>query len=185
MTAWSPQSKSRMIPGISGKRIPGSNPGLPRMTGFHFTKVPRLSTSAEFRERHRQQVRDVRGTFRGGWGFAWQGLAAIAANIEQYAEETDEGLGRACERMAEDMVAYAKTNAIWKDHPGEHEDARQSIQAVVIKEPDGTWSIYLGHGKNVYYGIWLEVRWGGRYAIILPTVYKFAPQLGEEVKSQT
>ena len=158
---------------------------MPHMNGYHFTRVGFQKTSAEFRERHRQQVRDSAGVFRGGWGFAWQGLEDVVNNIYQYAEDVDGDLGAAAQKLADDMVSYAKANAIWQDHPGVHEDARPNLQSAVVKEPDGTWSIYLGHGKNVHYGIWLEVRWGGKFAIILPTIYAFAPTLGDRVRTQT
>lgn len=182
--AWTNRKLRRKIPGVTGKRVPG-NPGMPRMVGHHVTNIPRQATSSMFREYSRQQIKDVNKRFKGGWGFAWQGLADVASNVYDLGVETEEQLGEAMEELKNEMVAYAQQNAIWTDHPGEHEDARKNIQGVVVKEGDGTYSIYLGHGKNVYYGIWLEVRWGGKYAIILPTIYKFAPTLGEKVKLQT
>lgn len=181
---WTNRRLKRKIPGVTGKRVPG-NPGMPRMVGAHVTRVPRQADSSTFREFNRTQIKDTRGRFMGGWGFAWQGLADVATNVFDFAVETEEALAEAMEGLKDEMVAYAQENAIWIDHPGEHEDARKNIQGVVVKEGDGTYSIYLGHGKNVYYGIWLEVRWGGKYAIILPTIYKFAPTIGERVKIQT
>ena len=185
MSIWTNRKLKRKIPGVTGKRIPGSNPGMPRMVGAHVTRIPQQVSSSIFREYNRQQIKDTRGRFKGGWGFAWQGLADVATNVYDFSVETEDQLRDAMEELKDEMVEYAKQNAQWIDHPGVHEDARSNIQGVVVKEGDGTWSIYLGHGKNVYYGIWLEVRWGGKYAIILPTIYKFAPTLGEKVKIQT
>lgn len=63
--------------------------------------------------------------------------------------------------------AYARINANWIDRTG---NARQGLAA----EPDlsgtanGRWAIVIYHQVN--YGIWLETRFGGRYAIIDRTV---------------
>lgn len=183
-TGWRNRQLRRKIPGVTGRKVPG-NPGMPRMVGAHVTKVPRQSTSSVFREYNRQQIKDTQGRFKGGWGFAWQGLADVATNVFDYGLAVEEGMEEAMEKLKDEMVAYAQENASWTDHPGVNEDARKNLQGAVVKEGDSTYSIYLGHGKNVYYGIWLEVRWGGKYAIILPTIYKFAPQLGEKVKTLT
>jgi hypothetical protein len=58
----------------------------------------------------------------------------------------------------------ARTGASWTDRTG---NARQGLTAT----PDigvGYYAVDLFH--QVPYGIWLEVRWSGRYAIIVPTV---------------
>ena len=48
------------------------------------------------------------------------------------------------------------------------------------------FTIFLGHGANVHYGIWLEVRWGGRFAIIVPTIEHFRQQgIGTEITTLT
>jgi hypothetical protein len=69
------------------------------------------------------------------------------------------------------MEAYAKTNAPWKDRST---DARNGLHATVQAAPP-VWRIILAHA--VPYGIWLEVRWAGRYAIIAPTLQHEGPQL--------
>jgi hypothetical protein len=35
---------------------------------------------------------------------------------------------------------------------------------------------------TVEYGIWLEIRWGGRYAIIVPTIEQLGPEIYEEMR---
>lgn len=80
--------------------------------------------------------------------------------------------GRIDERMkqtAEDIEEYMRQNAPWDDETG---DARAGLTA----EHSGRGfrhTIDLYH--TVDYGIWLEVRWSGQYAIIIPTVEKFGP----------
>lgn len=180
-------NRSRPIPGVTGKRIPG-NARTPTMRGRHMTNVPfQMGSggnwgSAIFREYHRQQVRDSHGRFAGGWGFAWQGAEMVADNLEQWEHDTLEGLKQAAESLKDEMVAYMQANAPWSDETG---NARRELQGVVVWEDDAHFTIMLGHGKDIYYGIWLEVRWGGRYAIVLPTVMQYAPVLAEKIRTMT
>lgn len=132
-------------------------------------------TSGMFARAHRQQIRDEGGRFGGGWGVAWQGLANIDSNIYDFRDSALETLREGAERLKDDMVQYMKTHAIWKDRTG---NARAGLQGVVIWEDEEHFSIFLGHGADIYYGIWLEVRFGGRYAIVSQTVQYFAPQIG-------
>lgn len=75
------------------------------------------------------------------------------------------------ERVARDMQAYAQANAPWEDRTG---DARAGLTASVgVEGDDVVISLY----HTVDYGIWLEVRWGGQYAIIQPTIEHFSEEL--------
>lgn len=152
-------------------------------TGGLMTNVPfQEGGSSIFREYHRQQVRDSKGRFAGGWGFAWQGLAAIDSNLLQWEQQVKEGLRSAAESLKDEMVADMKQNASWLDRTGA---ARDGLQGAVVWEDDTHFTILLGHGSDIYYGVWLEVRWGGRYAIILPTVMKYAPTFGNRIAALT
>jgi hypothetical protein len=128
------------------------------------------------------QVRDTSGRFAGGWGIAWQGLADISNNIERYVDGVKQSVQDAAEDLKNEMVQWAQTNATWEDRTG---NARRGIQGVVVWDDEDHFTIMLGHGKDIFYGIWLEVRWGGRYAIILPTVYHFAPHFGDKIRTMT
>ena len=65
---------------------------------------------------------------------------------------------------APQVEAHAKRNAPWQDIST---NARNGLFATPeINRP--TYRVILGHG--VPYGIWLEVRYAGRYAIIEPTI---------------
>lgn len=59
---------------------------------------------------------------------------------------------------------HAKTNAKWTDRTA---NARNGLRAFAVHEP-GRSTIIIAHG--VPYGIWLEVRFSGKYAIIGPTL---------------
>lgn len=193
-------NKRNRIPGVSGRVIPGAKGRLPKPTNYgkFQSRVPFQDDSAGqrgsaiFREYHRQQVRDVGGRFAGGWGFAWQGLQMVAENLEEYAVQKIDDLHGSVERLKDEMVAYAKENAPWRDRPDEErgEDshlphAREAIQGAVVWTDDTHFTIFLGHGKEIYYGVWLEVRWGGKYAIILPTIERFRPEFANRVVTLT
>ena len=65
----------------------------------------------------------------------------------------------------------AKSNAPWTDQTG---NARNGLRGMY--EGGGSQHrIVLQHG--VPYGIWLEVRFSGRYAIIQPTIQRIAPEV--------
>ena len=71
---------------------------------------------------------------------------------------------------ASQAEAQARLNAPWTDRTG---NARNGLRGVPeINHPN--YAIVLAHSVN--YGIWLEVRWGGRYAIIMPTLRSIGPQ---------
>jgi hypothetical protein len=62
-----------------------------------------------------------------------------------------------------------KSNAKWTDRTG---NARQGLNADVQVSTNNV-AIVLYH--TVPYGVFLEVRWGGRYAIILPAMQYGGP----------
>ena len=82
------------------------------------------------------------------------------------------------DRMADDaasfageLLDYARQNAPWEDRSG---DARAGLDTSVVVENESL-EIYLFH--TVEYGQWLEIRWGGKYAIIIPTVETMGTKL--------
>lgn len=82
----------------------------------------------------------------------------------------DEGIEALLEQVAEEMQEYARSHASWDDRTGE---ARSGLTAEVVDEGLFSNSIVLYH--TVDYGIWLEIRWNGKYAIIVPTIEHFGP----------
>lgn len=70
------------------------------------------------------------------------------------------------------FTEYAQTNAPWEDRTG---DAREGLNTDVEGGGFGTRSLVLYH--TVDYGIWLEVRWSGQYAIIVPTLEAMGPEM--------
>jgi hypothetical protein len=86
-------------------------------------------------------------------------------------------------RIAQEGEAYMKQNAKWQDQTGNARAALSGTSAASGSRGGGvmgtTHVITYSHG--VPYGIWLEVRWGGRYAILKPTVELFGRKYMEMV----
>jgi len=70
--------------------------------------------------------------------------------------------------MAQEILDYAKTNAPWEDRTG---NARQGLDVEVQQDAEAI-IIQLYH--TVDYGLWLEVIQNGRFAVIMPTLQRFA-----------
>lgn len=88
----------------------------------------------------------------------------------------NEAVEAVMERMADQVRQYMKINAPWEDQTGE---ARDGLDAEA--EVDGfDHAITLYH--TVDYGIWLEVRWSGQYAIIVPTIEVMGPVVMAELQ---
>jgi hypothetical protein len=62
------------------------------------------------------------------------------------------------------LEGYMKQNASWEDQTG---NARNGLTAKPFITPTNV-GIDLFH--TVPYGIWLETRWSGKYAVIVPTI---------------
>lgn len=70
-----------------------------------------------------------------------------------------------------DAVDLMQSEAPWQDRTG---DARNLLGFSVDEDPLRP-VVYLYHG--VSYGVWLEIRFNGDYAIIMPTIEQFGPDL--------
>lgn len=105
-------------------------------------------------------------------GFRWEydrispALKAAPAKAKSY-------LSRITTYHALRAETYAKLNASWTDRSG---NARSKLTGEADNRgaAQGHWEILLYH--QMPYGIWLEIRWAGKYAIIQPTIRVEAPQ---------
>jgi hypothetical protein len=79
-------------------------------------------------------------------------------------------VGSQAERFAKIAEQRAQQNAPWEDRTG---DARNGLTGSAETTGVET-TITLAH--TVDYGLWLEVRWNGRYAIIMPTLEELMPE---------
>lgn len=74
---------------------------------------------------------------------------------------------------------YMRQNARWTDQTG---NARNGLAAEASHVPFRYHLITLSHG--VAYGIWLEVRFGGRYQILTRTQQVIGPQVLDMIGRQ-
>lgn len=94
-----------------------------------------------------------------------QGIALAEVEVPHHIE--DEVLDTAIQALD-----YAQANAPWADRTG---DARAGLDVDVRREGNViVWEMF----HNVDYGLYLETRWNGRYAIIMPTLEMFSAQIG-------
>lgn len=75
------------------------------------------------------------------------------------------------ERSGDQAVAYMRVNAPWTDRTG---NARAGLDKIVFRQ-GGRYVLNL-FGRASYQ-IWLEVKNGGRYAIIGPTIQIWGPRV--------
>lgn len=68
-------------------------------------------------------------------------------------------------------MSMMKTGARWTDDTG---NARQGLMAKDFPSSDGG-SLVLWSAAP--YGIWLEIRWSGKYAIVGPVMNQVAPRI--------
>lgn len=77
----------------------------------------------------------------------------------------DNFLRAVVQQHAPRVETAAKRGAKWRDRTG---NARNGLRGIPESQKGGPYKIILAHG--VPYGIWLEVRFSGKYAIINPTI---------------
>jgi hypothetical protein len=95
----------------------------------------------------------------------------ILPNLERLADddEAKEAIQVVLEYWATQAMSIMKSGARWTDQTGV---ARQGLLAKAFKEGDGSVLVLWSQAP---YGIWLEVRWSGKYAIVGPTLRTIAP----------
>src|SRR5689334_14575760 len=94
----------------------------------------------------------------------------LMGNIDQFDSHMQKSIRAAAFFVAPQAEQYMKANAKWTDQTGA---ARSGLTARVDSGDPNHIAIVLYH--TVSYGVFLEVRWGGKYAIIAPTVNAMAP----------
>lgn len=94
----------------------------------------------------------------------------LGRNLDKLNDRVDGAIHAVMEYQSTKALAHMKTTAPWTDRTG---NARNGLSSEVGWVPKSSHTIRLFH--RVTYGIFLETRWAGRYAIILPTIQRFGP----------
>jgi hypothetical protein len=105
--------------------------------------------------------------------FVWQG--SLLDDMNSYERHIEQRIQLLAMRLAARIEQWMKANAPWTDQTGA---ARSELFAVAEQASHDLVEIYFSHGTTIDYGIWLEVRNAGRYAIIRPALEQIAiPEL--------
>ena len=97
--------------------------------------------------------------------------AQLKQNFNQFAGSIKDIVHALTDAKFNEMVNYAKANAVWTDRTG---NARKSIEQVDLSD-DNMVRFYLTIGVD--YGIWLEVANDGKYRILQPTLTIYEPEI--------
>lgn len=101
---------------------------------------------------------------------AWGDLA------DDYVRRIRAGVWFIAQKWAPQIEAWMKHNAPWTDRTG---NARQLLWARARQLTADMVEIVMAHG--VVYGVFLELRHAGAYAIINPALDHFAPRIWADV----
>jgi hypothetical protein len=101
----------------------------------------------------------------------------LTPGLEEFPDVLDRALSRSMDFFTPQVEGYARSNAPWTDRTG---NARNGLRATTEHSPGSRHAIVLSH--SVPYGIWLEVRWDGRYAAIEPTINAMGPQVMQSIQ---
>lgn len=100
----------------------------------------------------------------------WNDLSLID-NLERGDDLVRAKVMAVLEYKAPQVEAFMKVNAPWTDQTG---NARQGLRAEAFDEwPNAGIVLY----HTVPYGIWLEVKHSGQYAVIQPTIDSQGPEV--------
>ena len=88
----------------------------------------------------------------------------LKTNVSAVPAKVDKLVMAVMHRQAGVSEGEMRSQAPWRDQTG---NARSGLHAVNV-DATNEHGLILAHG--VPYGIWLEVRWGGKYAIIYRSV---------------
>lgn len=103
--------------------------------------------------------------------FKWDGDDEMLKRIQQYGDAVEGVAMEVAQYFAPQIEAAAKQDAAWTDRTG---NARQGLFTTIRKNGKSV-SLYLSHAMD--YGMWLELRHHGRYAIIMRTLSSFYPKI--------
>ena len=99
----------------------------------------------------------------------------LEANLKQFGPKVQAAMVAAAHYVAPQAESFMRSEATWTDRTGA---ARNGLRSQVVTGPDKV-AIVLYH--SVPYGVWLELRWDGKYAIIERTMAAAGPLFVEAI----
>lgn len=101
---------------------------------------------------------------------------SLSPALKKLLPKVDAQVSAVFEYMESRAASMMRTNATWTDRTG---NARNTLGAKHVATPMVRHQLILYH--TMPYGIWLEVRWSGKYAVIGPTMIEISPDLSRLV----
>lgn len=114
-------------------------------------------------------------------GFRWVKApsAELVPNVEKYGNRVMVAVKAIADFWAQKCQADMRQNARWEDRTG---NARSGLFSVAQMAAKDLVTVYVSHGHSVYYGVFLELSYGKKYAIIMPTIQRNLPELERMLK---
>jgi hypothetical protein len=109
-------------------------------------------------------------------GVTWE-TAPLQKGIASFGARMEAGITALMEYNADHGEATMKSNAPWTDRTS---NARNGLSARSYREGQ-TFGIVFFH--QVPYGIYLETRWSGRFAVIMPTINIMGPDVMNQAQA--
>lgn len=106
---------------------------------------------------------------------SWRMEGTMEGRLNQFGPHTKRAMVAAANYTAPLAEAHMKATAPWTDRTGA---ARSGLNAEVVVSSNKV-AIVLYH--SVPYGVYLETRWGGRFAVIQPTLAVMGPVFAKAV----
>jgi hypothetical protein len=108
--------------------------------------------------------------------FRWEQPPTVwLAGTEAYIRAVWNAIYAACQKRAPEIQNWMRSNAPWTDRTG---NARQGLNTQVEGSQDEI-ALFFAHG--VFYGIFLELRNSGRYAVVNPALDHWGPIIWQDV----
>ena len=127
-------------------------------------------------KRGRVRFRDARGKFRRSPTGSVRIFDEIGPRLAIGPLVTETAIVEVLELYKNEVVQWMQDNAQWEDRTG---DARAGLSAEIMRDK---LEFQLAVFHTVDYGIWLEVRWNGKYAILQRAVEHWGPFLMQEME---
>lgn len=108
----------------------------------------------------------------------WRGDDGMIRRMDEYGRQVERAVFRLAQYWAPVLEAFAKEYAPWTDRTS---NARQTLRGFVDDLARDTVTLYLAHGMD--YGLHLETRYAGRYAIIWPTIESHLEDIRESLQA--
>lgn len=100
-------------------------------------------------------------------GLTWTS-DTLTANFSQASNRAVQYLARTTEYYSLRSETFAKSKAKWTDRTGNARGSLAGTYTASIGRDSARFEITIAHGMP--YGIWLELRWNGKFSIINKTV---------------